>query len=252
MSRDNDARSSLFGALFFPAIIVGVLIIVAILVMSFSGHRRAVQNDSNVRQLSDQTLAKFRNSWDALGMSMGSPDAPVTIREFGDYQCPACGHFEPTAERIRDNFVKTGRARFIFFDFPLPMHANAHEAAIAARCAARQHKFWPYHHALYKNQLDWAEQDNPMSNFLDMAVESGVDSQQLKQCIKDKAPEKTIAAEMDAGKAIRLQATPTIIIGKTMFSGGPRYEKIQQIMDRLAPSQKNDKSGGKDAAGDQG
>jgi protein-disulfide isomerase len=242
MSRDNATRSNLFGVVFFPALIVGVLIIVALLIVSYGGGSRAVANgsDSHVHQLSNGMIQKFKNKFDARGMSMGSPNAPVSIREFGDYQCPACGAFEPTAKRIRNQFVKTGRARFIFFDFPLPMHANAHEAAIAARCGARQHKFWAYHERLYKNQDQWAGEQDPTSTFLDLAVESGLKTQPLQHCIAQDATAKIIAKEKAAGKAVKLQATPTLIVGKTLFTGAPSYQRVKQIVDRLAPAKKTD------------
>ena len=230
--QNNNNQSSLFGALFFPVLAVGVLIIVAILVMSYIGHKRtAPAPNGNIRQLSASTMNTLRQKYDKLGESIGNPNAPVTIREFGDYQCPACGAFEPTAERVRKKYVDPGKVRFIFFDFPLAMHQHAQAAAIAARCAARQDKFWPYHDRLYHTQSKWAEQSDPSSMFLDLGLEVGLDNDKLKACIKNKTPLPTINKERDAGKLVKLRATPTVLVGNTEFIGGPSYDKLKQAID---------------------
>ncbi|MDA3921228.1 MAG: thioredoxin domain-containing protein [Salinisphaera sp.] len=230
--QNENARSSLFGAVFFPVLIIGALIIVAILVMSYRGNQRtAPKPGDGPTQLDASTMNALRNKYDKLGESIGQADAPVTVREFGDYQCPACGHFAPTAERMRKAYVKTGKVRFIFFDFPLPMHQHAQAAAVAARCAGRQNKFWPYHDRLYATQSKWAEENDPSSTFLDIAVETGVDSGQLKQCMASDEPLATINAERDAGKAVKLRATPTVLVGNTEFVGGPSYDKLKKAID---------------------
>jgi protein-disulfide isomerase len=237
MSPQNTGRSSLFGALFIPALILGGLIILAILVISFrsgdSAPTRSASSD-NVRTLDASTMTRFENEFDAIGESVGSADAPITIREFADYQCPACGAFAPTAQRIREELVESGDVRFVFFDFPLPMHAHAQQAAVAARCAARQDKFWSYHDRLFETQRDWAQSDDPTSTFLDMAVETGVNADRLEQCVAQGGPDDVIARNQEAGKAIGLRATPTVIVGNQMFSGVVGYDRIQQAIDEQA------------------
>ncbi|MES1923739.1 thioredoxin domain-containing protein [Salinisphaera sp. T31B1] len=229
----NNARSSLFGALFMPALILGVLIILAILVISFRSSPSAPSaGNDNTRTLDASLISQFEDTYDALGESVGKPDAPITIREFADYQCPACGSFAPTAKRIREEMVESGKARFVFFDFPLPMHAHAKQAAVAARCAARQGRFWDYHDRLFETQRDWSQRDDPTSMFLDMAVESGVDADRLEQCMTQGGPDEVISQNQEAGKAIGLRATPTIIVGDTLFSGAVSYERIQQAVER--------------------
>src|SRR5688572_13715935 len=80
-------------------------------------------------------------------MSLGSPDAPVTIAEFADFQCPACAFHEASEmPKVRANLIDTGKARLLFFDFPLRnRHPHAELAARAARCAGEQGFFWEYH-----------------------------------------------------------------------------------------------------------
>lgn len=229
----NNTRDSLFGALFVPALILGALIIVALVILSFRGGAGAPRSSSdNARTLDADTLASFDSRYDALGVAVGDADAPVTIREFADYQCPACAAFAPTVERVREELVETGKARFVFFDFPLPMHAHAREAAAAARCAARQDQFWGYHDRLFETQRRWAEADDPTPVFLDLAVESGVNAGRLEQCIDQGAADEVIAQSLEAGKAVGLRATPTVIVGDTMFSGAVGFDQIRQAVER--------------------
>lgn len=242
--QNNNSRSNLFGALFVPVLVIGALIIIAILVMSFTGNKRAAPSpDNGPSQLAADTMDTLARKYDKIGASVGPADAPVTIREFGDYQCPACGHFAPTAEKIRDEYVKTGKARFIFFDFPLQMHEHSQQAAVAARCAGKQDRFWTYHNRIYATQDKWAKQDDPTSSFLDLAVESGLDTGKLKQCMSSNEPLATINAERDAGTLIKLRATPTVLVNNTKFVGGPSYDKIKKaIDDALAAAGQNDQA----------
>jgi len=234
MSPQNKGHSSLFSALFVPALILGALIIVAILVISFrgDGSTSRTASDGQARTLGASTMARFNNEYDALGESVGSADAPITIREFADYQCPACASFAPTARKVREELVDSGTARFVFFDFPLPMHAHAQQAAVAARCAARQDKFWDYHDRLFESQRRWSQKDDPTSMFLDMAVEAGVNANRLEQCMTQGGPDEVIARNKEAGKAAGLRATPTVIVGNQVFSGAIGYGRIQQAVEQ--------------------
>lgn len=238
MSSQNNARGSLFGALFIPGLILGGLIIVAIIVISYrSSAPNTSRSSDKARQLDDSTLTTLRDKYDALGIAVGDEDAPITIREFADYQCPACAAFSSTARRVRKDLVDSGKARFVFFDFPLPMHDNAHEAAVAARCAERQNKFWPYHDRLFESQRQWTPKSDPTSMFLDLAVETGINADRLEQCIDQGATDDVIAKNQDAGKAVGLRATPTVIVGNTMFSGAVSFDRIQQAIDKQAAEQ---------------
>ncbi|RJS91949.1 DsbA family protein [Salinisphaera sp. Q1T1-3] len=230
--QQNRGQSKLFGALFIPALLIGAFIVIAILVMSFTGSERATPRPGDGPTTVDAgVMNQLRNQYDKLAEAKGNPNAPVTIREFGDYQCPACGAFEPTAERIRKEYVDTGKVRFLFYDFPLPMHQHAQAAAVAARCAAAQNDFWPFHNRLYQTQGQWSEQNDPTSMFLDLAVETGLDTNKLKACMNKETPLAQINAERDAGQAVSLRATPTVMVGDTLFVGGPSYDKLKTAID---------------------
>ena len=78
----------------------------------------------------------FPSDLDDYGVSVGADDAPVVVREFADYQCPACARFSEASQRLKEEYVDTGKVRFVYFDLPLQQHQNAMPAAQAARCAS--------------------------------------------------------------------------------------------------------------------
>lgn len=227
----NKSQSSLFRVLLVPALAIVGLIVVAIAVMQLTGggNEQAGANDgpSNVDA---SVMDELRNQYDRLAEAQGPADATVVIREFGDYQCPACAQFEHTAKRLRDEYAEDGDVRFLFYDFPLPMHPNAQNAAVAARCAARQDQFWAYHNTLYASQSDWARLDDPSSAFLDMGLELGLNTQQMQACMSSEEPLAHINAERDAGQAVSLRATPTVMVGDQMYDGAVSYDTIKQAI----------------------
>ncbi|MBH04259.1 MAG: disulfide bond formation protein DsbA [Xanthomonadales bacterium] len=227
----NKNRSSLFGVLFVPALAIVGLIVIAIVVMQFTGNAGQPAGNDGPTTVDAGAMEQLRNKYDKLAEAQGPADAAVVIREFGDYQCPACAQFEDTAQRLREEYAEAGDVRFLFFDFPLPMHQNAQAAAVAARCAARQDQFWAYHNKLYATQEDWSRREDPSSTFLDMGLELGLDTQALKTCMSREAPLAKISAERDAGQAVSLRATPTVMVGDTMFVGAASYDKIKQAIE---------------------
>ena len=224
-------RSSLFGVLFVPVLAIVGLIVIAILVMKFTGNDSQPAGNDGPTTVDASAMDQLRDKYDGLAEAQGPADASVVIREFGDYQCPACAQFEDTAQRLREEYADASDVRFLFFDFPLPMHQHAQAAAVAARCAARQDQFWPYHNKLYGTQDDWSRRDDPSSAFLDMGLELGLDTQALKACMSREAPLADINAERDAGQAVSLRATPTVMVGDTMFVGAASYDKIKQAIE---------------------
>lgn len=231
MTRETQPqRSSLYAALIPTIAILGTLIVVAVFLMWLSqGSQAEVASDTS-GQLNADVMQKFASDYDQLGVAIGSPDAAVTIREFADYQCPACKAFEPAAIRIRQELVPAGKVQFIFFDFPLVQHKNAFDAAVAARCAERQDKYWSYQEALYANQNEWASAAEPLSMFLDLALETGLDTQRLKQCISQGATRDAVQRSRDLGEKIGIRATPTVMVGSQVFSGVVDYDRILNIV----------------------
>lgn len=235
MARDPKIpQSTLFQALLTPALILGGLIVVALVVIVF-GDNAGGGSAADDGSISAGTLARFESEYDATGVSVGDPDAPVVVREFADYQCPACAAFAPAARKLREEYVAEGQVRFVFFDFPLPMHRHAREAAAAARCAGRADRFWTYHDRLFETQSDWSEKTDPTGFFYDLAVQTDVPLEPFQRCLNQGATDALVGQSLEIASEIGIAATPTVLVGTRVFSGVTPYGKLTaEIENRLA------------------
>ncbi len=152
----------------------------------------------------------------------GDPDAPVTVIEYSDFQCPACGaYFLRLGRFIDENYVETGRVQFVYHDFPLrSIHPNAVAAAEAARCAGEQDAFWPMHDLLFSRQNEWSSDGNVRPRFVSYAEDLELDVSAFEQCMEENRYADEVNAAADAAEAAGIQATPTFVVnGKQVDSG---------------------------------
>ena len=175
---------------------------------------------------------QFVPSEDAVGVSMGQADAPVVVREFADYQCPACGTFEPALEKMRKEYVDTGMVRFVFFDYPLDIHKNAMFASLAARCAGSQGHFWPMHDLLYARQQDWAEAAEPIAKFQSYAQELGLDPGALLGCIRSGTTRQDVMRSQAYGDALGINATPSYGVNGAGRAGAMPYDELKELIEQ--------------------
>ena len=173
----------------------------------------------------------------AEGYLRGDPNAPITIMEFADFECPGCGRFATLqGPDIKARIVDAGLANFRFFDFPLTsIHANTMSAHLAAACADDQGLFWEMHDALFAGQYDWSTQatTNPRKIVDGYAKQLGLDMTAFGQCFDTQKHVARIQANAAAGTARGVSSTPTIIIGDRVYPGGLTFDKIKQIVDSL-------------------
>jgi protein-disulfide isomerase len=144
----------------------------------------------------------------------GDPNAPITIMEFADFQCPGCaGFFGEVEPQIQAEFLDTGKAKFAFYDFPLvSIHPHAFLASRAARCAEDQGKFWPYHDTLYRNQGRWAAQQNPSGLFEEYARQLGLVATDFSSCLRSDRHADVVTANMQLGFQMQIQGTPSVLV----------------------------------------
>jgi protein-disulfide isomerase len=157
----------------------------------------------------------------------------VTIVEFGDYQCPACGAAEPNLEKIQQDYK--GKINFVFRNYPLPMHQNAVPAALAAEAAAAQGKFWEMHDKLYATQNEWSSSTSPIDFFTKYAQDLGLDADKLKQDVTNKTYQNRIDADKSDGNAVNIQATPTIFVNGEKASGYD-YNSLKDLVEKAVNS----------------
>jgi len=149
------------------------------------------------------------------GYMLGRPDAPITIVEFTDLQCPFCNRFATqTFDRLKKDYIDTGKARFISRDYPLDFHPQARPAAIASRCAGEQGKFWEMRMALVKN----AGRLSP-AFIAETATSLKLDLPAFNACAA--GPQHAAAIQKDIAEAssIDVSGTPTFFVGQTTAQG---------------------------------
>jgi protein-disulfide isomerase len=155
----------------------------------------------------------------------GNPDAPVTIVEFADYQCPFCKKTEDTLKALLSKYG--GRVKLAFLDFPLSeIHGQAETAAEAARCAGEQAKFWEYHDSLFKepSKLDEA-------SLIDRAQKLRLDQGAFRSCLTSGKFQQDIQANRDQGVEAGVTGTPAFFINGVFLSGAQPPTEFEKIID---------------------
>jgi protein-disulfide isomerase len=170
------------------------------------------------------------------GYLKGSPDAPVEITEFADYQCPFCQTFAtlqmPT---IEERLIKTGRLRWRYRDFPLQQHPFSRLAAHSAACADEQGKYWEQHDRIYEGQAEWAAARDAGPVFRRYAQAGGLDLGRYDACMKAGKYAGRIQASLDEGVQLGVNSTPTLLVGNKLYRGRFDSDAITKLVDSLAP-----------------
>lgn len=173
----------------------------------------------------------------AEGHLRGDPNAPITIMEFADFECPGCGQFAALqGPDIKARIVDAGLANFRFFDFPLTsIHQNTLAAHLAASCAEDQGKFWEMHDKLFAGQFDWNSQatSNPRKVIDVYASELGLDMAAYNSCFDTQKNLPKIQANAAAGTERGVGQTPTLVINNKVYAGGLPYDKLKALVDSL-------------------
>jgi protein-disulfide isomerase len=140
----------------------------------------------------------------------GNPDAPVTLEEFGDYQCPPCGSFAVFVDQLVREY--DSRLRLVFRNFPLKTHAHAREAALAAEAAGLQGRFWEMHDKLYREQANWSNAPNARELFESYASAIGLNVDQFKKDMDGEKARERVDADRARGEALGVNLTPTVFL----------------------------------------
>ena len=142
--------------------------------------------------------------------ALGHREAPVTLIEFTDYECPFCKKFYKKALRkLKKEYIDTGKLRLVIRDFQLPFHKKARPAAYAAHCAGEQDKFWAMHDALYEGNNLTSETIN------NHATQIGLELEPFQSCLKEKRYKKQVDNDFKNGQMVGVRGTPAFVLGKT-------------------------------------
>ncbi len=161
---------------------------------------------------------------------LGKENAPVTIVEFSDYQCPYCGrHFTDTYGQIKKNYIDTGKVKLVFKDFPLSFHPEAQKAAEAARCVREQKNvdgYWKMHDKLFSNQ-----QSLSVENEKKWARELGVDGAKFDSCLDSGKFAQAVRDDLSYGSTIGVSGTPGFFINGVSLVGAQPFGAFQQAIE---------------------
>lgn len=162
---------------------------------------------------------------------MGDPNAPVTVYEYADYQCGACGVFARQYKpRIEEDYVKTGKVRLVFRHFPL-WEPESVWAAEAAHCAAEQGGFWAYHDKLFANQRGVNQNAFSRANLVRFARELGLKEEDFRICLESGRYKEKVREEGREGQEQGVNSTPSFIINGQIVRGVD-YLGLRELIER--------------------
>jgi len=160
---------------------------------------------------------------------IGNEDAPVTIVEFSDYECPFCARFyQQTLSQIKNQYIDTGKVKFVYRDFPLGFHSQAEPAAIAANCAGEQGKYFEFHNQIFDNNGAGGKNN---ADYKKWAQELKLDLAKWEQCLSDPVQRQEIQKDIRDGSAAGISGTPGFIINGKLISGAQPFSVFQQVID---------------------
>ena len=167
---------------------------------------------------------------------MGNKNAKVTMIEFSDFQCPFCkAFFTDSEQKVIDTYVKTGKIKFVYRQFPLvSIHPNAQKAAEAAECANAQNKFWEFHDVMFQNQDTWAPlaAADAAADFTTYAGQVGMDTDQFTTCFQSEKYKKNVDDDVADATAAQVDATPTFFINGLRVTGALPFDQLKQTIDQ--------------------
>ncbi|HXJ93591.1 MAG TPA: thioredoxin domain-containing protein [Terriglobia bacterium] len=214
---DQTSRSALRRQF---ALVLAVMVVTGVLAFRYLSSRPELPV---LPQVSAATLDEHLVRPDSH--AVGSPNARLTVVEFGDFECPMCGSAQPMVQQMLDKYGN--QVRYVFRQFPLnDIHPYAQTAAEASECAAEQGKFWEIERKFYQEQADLTEQ--ALDRY---AAEIGLNVKQMDQCLMDGTVRARVQQDIDDGKAVGVQATPTFFIGHQKLVGLTQYTQLSQLID---------------------
>ncbi|MCY4398933.1 MAG: DsbA family protein [Gemmatimonadetes bacterium] len=214
-------------------IIIGGVAVIGVVVVAFAlrGGGSAASVPVDLGDIGNQELVDL-----AQGMVYGDSDAPVTIMEFGNYQCGGCAQFASMVKPQVDlAYIETGQAKFVFHDFPMPSLPHSFLAARAVRCAGDQGRYFDYHDSVFRTQRQWSRPDSPVGHFNDLAEELGLDTGAFGDCLNSDRHADVVTANATLGQMLGVNSTPSIFVhhgsGRAMQLGGFQFIDIQQAVE---------------------
>ncbi|MCK5601671.1 DsbA family protein [Candidatus Pacearchaeota archaeon] len=188
------------------------------------------------KQRNEQAAANQPGSGEAIEVSVdddamkGDKNAPVTIVEYSDFECPFCARFyENTYPELVSEYIDKGKVKLVFRDFPLGFHKNAKPAAIAAECAREQDGdkgYYKYHDTIFENQSQLS-----VDSLKKWAVDLGLDAGQFNECLDSEKYGEEVDKDFSDGQSYGVSGTPAFFINGRLISGAHPFSVFKTIID---------------------
>src|SRR5213592_819651 len=206
-------------------IIVGVVALTALagsplLCQTMQPHRVTIPADETMSGRSAAKSVHIR----------GNPDGPVTLEEFGDFECPSCKNLATFIDQLVKEYHP--RVRLIFRNFSLPMHQFARDAALAAEAAGLQGRYWEMHDTLYREQPVWSSSNDARTLFISYAETLGLDLHQFKRDMESEKVRARIEFDQARAKSLGVQTAPSLFVDKREMGANDRNpEGVRRLVD---------------------
>jgi len=195
---------------FTAAVIVMTLVFLVIATIQAEQARRPSAEPAQSREVLPSAVREDSHRLDQ------APSSPVTVVEFLDFECEACGAFYPTVQDVREKYA--GKINFVVRYFPIPSHKNSINAAIAVEAAARQDSFEPMYLRMFETQTEWGEQqDSRAPLFREYAEELGLDMAQYDADVADPTTAARVKSDFDDGRELGVQSTPSFFVNDRLL-----------------------------------
>ncbi|MEX0933671.1 MAG: thioredoxin domain-containing protein [Candidatus Paceibacterota bacterium] len=184
-----------------------------------------IQNSTPTNPEQAASLLEVKdNDW-----TTGSPGAPITLIEYSDLQCPACGAYHPILKQLIEEFGSD--ITFVYRHFPLrQIHPNADLAARATEAAGAQGKFWEMHDMLFENQRSWSNDRDTKELFVSYAESLGLGVDQFKSDLASKGVKAKVDANYKSGLGLGVNATPTFFLNGQKLQNPRSHEEFKTII----------------------
>jgi protein-disulfide isomerase len=190
---------------YLPFIIIGVVALGAL----GSGAMLYRAKRPHLLTIPDDKIVSKKNNAESIHIR-GNPDGPITLEEFGDFQCPPCRNISGFLDELVREYDP--RLRVVFRNFPLANHKHAREAALAAEAAGLQGRFWEMHDMLYREQAVWSKADNVHELFNGYAGMIGLNFDQFKKDMEGEKAKARVDSDQARGNSLGVKSTPTVFI----------------------------------------
>lgn len=207
-------------------IIIGIVAVIVVVFLLAKGGYKKTEDKAETANTGQSSVLEVKvNDWVS-----GTSTAKVTLVEYLDFECEACGAFYPITTKLKEEYKDD--VRLVVRYFPLPGHRNSRTAAQAVEAAGKQGKFWEMYNLLFTKQSEWSEQQVAnQDQFEKYALEAGVDVEQWKKDVVSDEVKKRVDDSYKEAVSLNLEGTPSFFINGKRIQNPRGYESFKSIVD---------------------